>query len=117
MIKMFAGRVRYQTLDSITCLLISQSSPFGTTLLKLPFHHTFRLSILLLISHPQLYILLLVEIAKVRFYKALSNSTNSESEFLQASTNSYSGRKQPTLSLLPTALFKSPKSAFSTIII
>jgi hypothetical protein len=52
----------YQTHLNTKSLLISHASPFSTTLLIRPFHHTFRLAILLLIHGHRLSILLLVEI-------------------------------------------------------
>jgi hypothetical protein len=116
MIEFYAEETLYQTHTCITCLLFSQSSPLGTTLLKLPSHHTFRLSILLLISHRWLSILLLNESAESRFFKAFTNFINSHNSRFQLATNIQSRQKRVAVRLLPTAIFKSPKSAFSTTI-
>jgi hypothetical protein len=87
---------------------------FGTTLLIIPIYHTVGLSIILLFHDPALSILLLVKIAEGRFIKAFSSFTNSDSSHFQLPTNSNAHQKQHASTLLSTANFKSPKSAFST---
>jgi hypothetical protein len=80
--------------------------------LKLPFHHTSGLSILLLISHPRLSILLLNKSTELPFFKALSIFFNSQSLDFQLTINAQTRHKRVAVSLLPTAEFKYPGPSF-----
>jgi hypothetical protein len=96
-------------------MLLSDASPIGNFLL-ITLHNTqCWLSTFLLISHPQLSILLLVEIAGVRFLLAFRDSTNSHSSHFQLPINIQTHQKPVAVRLLPTALFRDPKNVFSTI--
>lgn len=112
----FTGKTLYRTHTSFTCLLISHSSPLGTSLLILLHHHDSRLSISLLVHDLGLSISLLVAPRKGSFFKASPNFTNSQSRQFQLTTNIQVTHKQHELKLLPTAIFKYPKRAFLTIL-
>jgi hypothetical protein len=116
MTKFLARSVRYRTLDSPSCLLISLSSALGNALLNPPQNHASGISIPLLKSQPTLSISLLNESTKVPFFKALGTFFNRQGRNFLLTINTQTDQKRVAVSLLLTADFKYPKSAFSTII-